>query len=458
MKKIFKSLIVFILIIPMMIIFSACDSNSSSASVISIEKTATEGYEDTYTITYDNGKTYSFTVTNGTNGVKGDNGTDYDLTKIYEAAVEAGFQGDLIDFLDKYIDLDETRTTLAVNKALVSAVSVYSNFKGTEKQMFMGQIYSREVEYSSAGSGVIYSIDKNTGSAFIITNYHVIYDKDSNGENGISEDISIYLYGYQNEESKISATFYGGSINHDIAVLKVENNVILKNSDATAVSVRDSNDILVGETAIAIGNPEALGISATSGIVSVDSEYISMSSLDGTTTNSHRVIRIDSAVNGGNSGGGLFDNNGNLIGIVNAKISDTTTENIAFAIPSNIAIGIAENIISNNGNFNRLTLGITLSSENTRSYFNKDTLLTEIVEDVIIKEVESGSFADNLNLQVNDKILKIKINDYELKITRMFEVIDVFYKVKVGDKVEIEIENKDIISFTAIESNFQIIN
>ncbi len=457
MKNKLKLIFAFVLIVPIMFVCSACGLSSNTASVISIEKTNTTGYIDTYTITYDNGKTYSFTVTNGTNGVKGDNGTDYDLTKIYDAAVEAGFEGDLIDFLNKYIDLDETKITLSVNKALLSSVSVYANFKGLDSQRYPWQTPS-EVEYSSAGSGVIYLLDKTTGSAFIITNYHVIYDKDSSGENGISKDISIYLYGYQNENSKISATFYGGSIDNDIAVLKVENNEILKNSDAKSVSVRDSNELIVGETAIAVGNPEALGISATSGIVSVDSEYITMTGLDGSTTNSHRVIRVDTAVNSGNSGGGLFDNNGNLIGIVNAKISDSSIENIAFAIPSNIAIGIAENIISNSGEFRKLTIGVGLSAENTRCVYNEETLLTSIVEDVVVKEVQTGSLAESLNIDINDKIIKIKINDKEIEITRTFEIIDIFYKVMVGDTVSIEIENKPTISFVCEENYFETIS
>lgn len=137
-------------------------------------------------------------------------------------------------------------------------------------------------------------------------------------------------------------------------------NEVLKNSDAKEVEIANSNEINVGDKAIAIGNSEALGISATSGIVSVDSEYITMLSLDEKAYVDHRVIRIDTAVNGGNSGGGLFNSNGQLIGIVNAKITDDSIENIAFAIPSNVAISIAQNILNNNGYFMRLILGVTL--------------------------------------------------------------------------------------------------
>ena len=111
------------------------------------------------------------------------------------------------------------------------------------------------------------------------------------------------------------------------------------------MSVFDSEMINVGESAIAIGNPEGNGFSTSLGIVSVDSEYIEMTGADGVTNVEFRVMRIDTAVNGGNSGGGLFNSKGELIGIVNAKIQSTTVENIAYAIPSNLAAAVADNII-----------------------------------------------------------------------------------------------------------------
>ena len=81
----------------------------------------------------------------------------------------------------------------------------------------------------------------------------------------------MYLYGSEVEDYALPATYVGGSMTYDIALVKVENNEFLKNSNATAVKIANSNNVKVGSTAIAIGNPDAGGISATAGIISVDS-------------------------------------------------------------------------------------------------------------------------------------------------------------------------------------------
>ncbi|MBO7150890.1 MAG: trypsin-like peptidase domain-containing protein, partial [Clostridia bacterium] len=260
----------------------------------------------------------------------------------YDLWLKAGNTGTLDDFFaslgntvnnyDVTIE-GETTTTEATSKGLLSVVSVYSTFTTT--------VYVREgftykevpYDYSSAGSGVIYQLDKENGNAYVITNYHVIYDKDNESTtSGVSADVKLYLYGMQEEKYAIPATYVGGSKYYDIAVLQIQGSSVLAQSQAKAVSVADSNEISVGETAIAVGNPEALGISATAGIVCVDSEYITMNTADGTAQVSMRVMRVDTAINSGNSGGALYNEKGELIGITNAKIVAQGTENIAYAI------------------------------------------------------------------------------------------------------------------------------
>lgn len=202
-----------------MCLFSACNLDTSSSEVVSIEKTSSSGYEDTYTITYGDGKTYCFTVTNRSNGSNGKDGNDYDINAIYNSAVKAGYNGTFLNFLNDYLDYDEDLLAKNINKSLLSVVSVYSQFTKLQAYIQGGRIVTREVSYSSAGSGVIYSLDKENGDAYIITNYHVVYDVDSLQTNGISENISIYLYGYEDDDNAITATFYGGAMNYDIAVL-----------------------------------------------------------------------------------------------------------------------------------------------------------------------------------------------------------------------------------------------
>ena len=172
--------------------------------------------------------------TNGQNGINGANGAD----------------GSLI------ITSDGSSIPAASAKGLRSAVSIVCNFQATIQQggWRPGSSSTTTQDYSSAGSGVIYRMDKSEGDAFIITNYHVVYDASSNTENGISDDISVYLYGSEIEEKAIEATYVGGSLYYDIAVLQIDNSDILKASDACEVDVADSDAIVVGDTAIAIGN------------------------------------------------------------------------------------------------------------------------------------------------------------------------------------------------------------
>ena len=153
----------------------------------------------------------------------------------------------------------------AAGKALLSAVSIRCVFQTTSYGTSFQPGASSSKEKTSAGSGVIYKIDKNNGNAYIITNYHVVYNSQSNTENGISNNIKVYLYGQENEAYAIPATYVGGSMNYDLAILKVEGSRVLAESNAVAVTFADSNDVSVLDQAIAVGNPEALGISATLG-------------------------------------------------------------------------------------------------------------------------------------------------------------------------------------------------
>ena len=189
---------------------------------------------------------------------------------------------------------DGANITVAIAKGLRSAVSIHAFFTKTVPGYRPGSS-GRVEEHYSAGSGVIYQMDRSEGDAFIVINYHVVYDLDSDTANGISNDITVYLYGGENEGQEIKATYVGGSLYYDIAVLRVENNEILKNSDACAVTVADSDQISVGDSAIAIGNAQGYGIAASLGVVSVDSEYVTMTAVDGVTEVVSRFIRVDTA-------------------------------------------------------------------------------------------------------------------------------------------------------------------
>lgn len=325
----------------------------------------------------------------------------------------------------------ESATPISVSQALRSSVSILCTFVQESRR-------GGTSTYYSAGSGVIYDLDIETGSAFIITNYHVVYDEDSRQDNGIAEVINLYLYGSEYSGLELNATYVGGSMYYDLAILRVENSDILKNSDALAVTVANSDDVQVGSTAIAVGNAASEGISVTSGIVSVDSEYLSMTAVDGITTVDYRVMRIDTAVNSGNSGGGLFDQNGCLIGIVNAKIIDDGVENIGYALPSSVVTAIADNIIyycyeSDNENVMRAIMGITVITNDSRAVYEEEAGLMKIHETVVVYTVDETQLGKVF--QVDDQLLSITIGGETKQITRQHQLIDAMLTARVGDVV-----------------------
>ena len=311
--------------------------------------------------------------------------------------------------------------TLATSKGLRSSVSIFCTFGESNSP------------YYSAGSGVIFKLDKGNGNAFIITNYHVVYD---NAE-GISDDISVYLYGGEYADGEIKAVYVGGSLNYDIAVLYVENSEIIKSSCAIATDIADSDRISVGQTAIAIGNAEGYGLSASNGVISVDSEYIDMIAPDDVTAASYRVMRIDTAVNHGNSGGGLFNAQGQLIGIVNAKIIDDNVENIGYAIPSTLAVAVANNIIDNCfekdcSTLQRCLLGITIVTQSSSAVYDESTGIVSTVESRGVVEVSKGSIAYGI-VEADDILVSATLNGITKEITRQFHVIDLMINARVGD-------------------------
>ena len=359
--------------------------------------------------------------------------------------IVVGKDGENGDDASLVITANGSSIPAASSKGLLSAVSIVCNFQANVQQggWCPGSGSTTTKDYSSEGSGVIYKIDKDEGDAFIITNYHVVYDSSSNSENGISNDISVYLYGSEIEEKAIQAAYVGGSLYYDIAVLRVEDSEILKASSACAVDVADSDKIVVGDSAIAIGNAQGLGISSTSGVVSVDSEHITMTAADGRTEVSFRVMRVDTAINSGNSGGGLYDDEGNLIGIVNAKIVYDGVENIGYAIPSNVAASIAENIIdycygTDTERVQRALLGITVSTSDSKAVYDSTTGLVTIEETVCVYEVTSGSIADGI-LQAEDVLVSATVNGNTTEITRQYHIIDMMLDVRAGDVVTLKI-------------------
>ena len=233
-------------------------------------------------------------------------------------------------------------------------------------------------------------------------------------------------------------------------MLRVEQSEVLKcavdSGSAAAVTVGDSDVVLPGETAIAIGNPSATGLSGlsvTRGIVSVDSEYITMTAADDSGEVSFRVIRIDAPVNSGNSGGGLYNDAGELIGIVNAKINSVELESIGYAIPSNVARAIADNIIdycygADCETVMRGMLGITVTTTGLSTAYDTETGRLLRTEEITVYEVTPGGLGEDI-LQAGDVICSISVGDRTVEVTRQYHLTDAMLDVRVGDTVSLRI-------------------
>ena len=342
------------------------------------------------------------------------------------------------DSYDITINAGNADNALAA-KSLLSTVSIDCVFKSMSLYpSSFGGIVSEKI---GSGSGVIYKLDKEKGDAYIITNYHVVYYNRNNTSNGISNDITVYLYGQEDKAYAIPAKYVGGSMTYDLAVLKVEGSRVLAESNAIAAEFADSNNVAVLDKAVAVGNPEDFGISATLGYINVDSEYIEIEGADGTTEIEVRVMRIDTAVNSGNSGGGLYDASGRLIGIVNAKYADS--ENMGYAIPSNVVKYIADNILyycdgKDNENVVRSQIGINVDAKALYTVYDTETGKVHKREVVSITKVDSKSLA-NGKLKVGDVINSITIDGVTYEVNRMFVVSECLFNARVGSVVSINI-------------------
>ena len=408
--------------------------------------------------------------------LKGENGLDvYEIW--YKSLVENGYEGSYVDFLEEYIKgngLEEDAIERATNKALLSTVEI---FVPHERRNF-GQV---STSYS-AGAGVVIADDKAFGDAYIVTNYHVIYD--ANSQNTLAPYCYVYFYGMSKllpeggtsnkemfEYSAIKAVPIGGSLTEDIAVLQITNCDIYKNGDYRPATIGRGDDVVVGETAIAVGNPSGSGMSATMGVVSVVSEIIDLLGGDDQTTIQPRVIRVDTPINGGNSGGGLFNKDCELIGIVNAKTVSDDIDNMGYAIPSEVAIGIANNIIARHNStktyedevatygygVNKCTLGVVVKRNNSYAVYNEETGKTEIVIDISVSEVTESGAAYGY-LQVGDKLKSATVNGITRNVTTIFVIGDLLFNAQQNDMITIVLDRYNGQEYVEVTVEIPLVN
>lgn len=234
-----------------------------------------------------------------------------------------------------------------------------------------------------SGSGFIVTSD-----GYIVTNYHVIADAYTG-----NYKVSVMLYNGDKYDAKI----VGVEEASDIAVLKIAA------TGLSAATLGSSDNLQVGETVYAIGNPLGeLSFSMTSGMVSaLDRDITTQDSTTGETV-TNNMFQIDAAVNEGNSGGPVYNNKGEVVGIVTAKYSDTGVEGLGFAIPVKEVTDTVDQLIKNGYVSGKANFGITVTTVDSTvaQYYN-------MVEGAYVYSVTSGSCSDKAGLKVGDIITEI---------------------------------------------------
>ena len=384
---------------------------------------------------------------------------------VYAAAKEEGYKGTLSEFINEFKGVSGTDgrgissahisstghliitytdgTSSDVGRINTGSVNVFEQISGEALHTAVTSSVSITTEKSdgkySSGAGVIYKIDREKGDAYIITNYHVVYDN-TISTHAPDGNITAYLYGMEYSMYGIELEYVGGALSYDIAVLKVTDNEIIKSSNAQAAKIADSDKVAILDYALAIGNPAGLGISATEGKINVESEnrYINTGASGGTMF--VRVMRTDAAINRGNSGGGLYNSDGALIGIVFATDSSAEIDNISYAIPSNVAKAVADNIIhycdgkaNENGYILKLGLGLTVKSASV--IYDEALQKTVRIEEISIKTVEAESYAEKAGLLIGDTLLSVKLDGRELPITRIHQAPEATIRAIEGSEI-----------------------
>ena len=257
---------------------------------------------------------------------------------------------------------------------------------------------------SGAGSGVILTTD-----GYIVTNYHVVEG---------AQQITVTLH----DDSTYTATVVGSDQQSDIALLKI---------DATGLTpavLGDSDSVQVGAVVIAVGNPMGtLGGTVTDGIVSALHRDISVEG------NEMTLMQTSAAISPGNSGGGLFNTNGELIGIVNAKYSDEDAEGLGFAIPVNTMKTVVQDLLENGYVTGRPALGITVitvGDVQTAMQYGVSSL------GVYVNSVDEGSGAEAAGMKAGDRIVSIGTQLVE----STDDVTNALKSYNVGDVVEVQVD------------------
>lgn len=303
--------------------------------------------------------------------------------------------------------------------AVVSIINLQRNDFQSWASYYGGQASEEEYLQAGSGSGAVYKI--NDDYAYIFTNNHVVEGSDA---------VDILLA----DGERVPATVEGTDVWTDLAVLSIDAEHV-----DTALEFGDSDNLTVGEPAIAIGSPlgTEFASSVTSGIISGVNRTVPVdTNSDGEPDWEMTAIQTDAAINPGNSGGPLINIAGQVVGINSMKISSATIEGMGFAIPSNEAVNVI-NQLEQNGEVIRPYLGITmvdLSLISGAQRAQELNLPEDVSEGVVVSRVANNSPGADAGLEPADVIVSFNGEPTPNSVT----LRQILYTTEVGQTVEIE--------------------
>ena len=340
-------------------------------------------------------------------------------------------------------NIETSTSTSNVSSDLVDLVE-YSNTSVNVAQKVLPSIVGIKIKYSintlfgsseaeATGSGIIISED-----GYILTNNHVVSSDSSSYYYTVEEatKMTVNLY---NDTKEYEATIIGTDEYTDLAVIKIDA------SGLTPATLGNSDNVKVGEFAMAIGCPLGLDITVTSGIISAVNRTVA----DGTGGTEYTCIQTDAAINSGNSGGALVNSNGEVIGINTLKLSGTGVEGMGFAIPISSTTDIINQLIEYK-TVKRPFIGISgvAVDEKTAKNYNIPT-------GVYVYSAEKDSPAEKAGLQKGDVITHIEGTE----VKNVNELNKIKNKSKIGDTITLKIyrngEEKEIQVTLAETPNFE---
>ena len=280
-----------------------------------------------------------------------------------------------------------------------------------------------------SGTGFIYK--KDSGKAYILTNYHVVGDNTS---------LEVTL----SDDKKVDAKYVGGDQYLDIAVISISSSSVKQ-----VAKLGSSSKAILGDTVFTVGSPvgdEYRG-TVTRGILSGKDRLVAVSVIGGTEDYVMRLLQTDAAMNPGNSGGPLCNANGEVIGMNSLKLVKNEVEGMGFAIS-------IEDILAHIDTFEkgdaikRPYLGISMVNLNNKdavSYYGLSKKIdTKLEKGVVVESVQKGTSADG-KLEIGDIVVKVDRKDVDNMAYFRYEL----FKHEVGDKVTLTIERdgklKDVV-------------